>query len=68
MRALATVAMLVSVDDERGPQLYKIDPAGHYFPYKVSKQNTSINIMHLKIIALMSTITERVLADMFPLI
>jgi len=36
MRALATVAMLVSVDDERGPQLYKIDPAGHYFPYKVS--------------------------------
>ena len=35
MRALATVAILVGVDDERGPQLYKIDPAGHFFPFKV---------------------------------
>jgi 20S proteasome subunit alpha 1 len=35
MRALATVAILVSVDDERGPQIYKIDPAGHFFPFKV---------------------------------
>lgn len=36
MRALATVAILVGVDDERGPQLYKVDPAGHFFPFKVS--------------------------------
>ena len=35
MRALATVCMLVGVDDERGPQLYKVDPAGHFFPFKV---------------------------------
>lgn len=35
MRALATVAILVGVDDERGPQLYKVDPAGHFFPFKV---------------------------------
>jgi len=35
-RALACVAILAGVDDERGPQLFKIDPAGHYFPYKAT--------------------------------
>jgi 20S proteasome alpha/beta subunit len=29
--------MLVGVDDERGPQLYKVDPAGHFFPFKVHR-------------------------------
>jgi len=29
--------MLVGVDDERGPQLYKVDPAGHFFPFKVQR-------------------------------
>jgi len=29
--------MLVGVDDERGPQLYKVDPAGHFFPFKVRR-------------------------------
>lgn len=28
--------MLIGIDDEQGPQLYKCDPAGHYFGYKVS--------------------------------
>lgn len=28
-------AMLIGIDDEQGPQLYKCDPAGHYFGYKV---------------------------------
>jgi 20S proteasome alpha/beta subunit len=36
MRALATVAILAAVDDERGPQIFKIDPAGSYAPFKVS--------------------------------
>lgn len=27
--------MLIGIDDEQGPQLYKCDPAGHYFGYKV---------------------------------
>jgi 20S proteasome subunit alpha 1 len=34
MRALAVVAILASVDDERGPQLYRVDPAGYYAGYK----------------------------------
>mmetsp|Transcript_15417 Transcript_15417/g.19086 ORF Transcript_15417/g.19086 Transcript_15417/m.19086 type:complete len:245 (+) Transcript_15417:133-867(+) len=33
-RTMGTDIMLVSVDDEMGPQLFKIDPSGHYFGYK----------------------------------
>ncbi len=28
-------AMLIGIDDELGPQLYKCDPAGHFVGYKV---------------------------------
>jgi len=34
MRALACFSTLVGVDDEKGPQLYQVDPAGMYFPFK----------------------------------
>lgn len=27
--------MVLGVDEETGPQLYKCDPAGHYFGHKV---------------------------------
>lgn len=33
MRAYACELMLFSVENEVGPQLYKLDPAGHYFGY-----------------------------------
>ena len=36
MRPLCVVTILFSIDEERGPQLFKIDPAGHYTGYKVS--------------------------------
>ncbi|OQS02897.1 proteasome subunit alpha type-6 [Thraustotheca clavata] len=36
MRALGVVTILISVDDEKGPQLYKTDPAGHYWGYKAT--------------------------------
>ena len=26
--------LLIGVDDEKGAQVFKIDPAGHYLPYK----------------------------------
>ena len=35
MRPLAVVPMLLGVDEELGPQLYKVDPAGYYVGYKV---------------------------------
>lgn len=30
------VAMVLGIDDEYGPRLYKCDPAGHFFGHKVS--------------------------------
>ena len=33
-RAYAGMMILCSVDDEAGPQLYKVDPAGHFFGFK----------------------------------
>ena len=32
-RSMAVVLILVSVDDERGPQVHRVDPAGHFFGY-----------------------------------
>ena len=29
------VAMILGIDDENGPRLYKCDPAGHFFGHKV---------------------------------
>ena len=29
------VAMVLSVDEEKGPQLFKCDPAGHFYGHKV---------------------------------
>lgn len=34
-RTAAVVLMLGAVDDEKGPQLYRVDPAGHYLGYRV---------------------------------
>ena len=28
--------IILGIDEERGPQLYKVDPAGYYVGYKVS--------------------------------
>ena len=36
MRPLCTVTILFTFDDEKGPQLYKIDPAGHFMGYKAA--------------------------------
>ena len=32
---LFKVAMVLGIDDEYGPRLYKCDPAGHFFGHKV---------------------------------
>jgi 20S proteasome subunit alpha 1 len=36
MRPLCVVSLLFTMDDERGPQLFKIDPAGYYVGYKAT--------------------------------
>lgn len=30
------MAMVLGIDDEYGPRLYKCDPAGHFFGHKVN--------------------------------
>ena len=35
-RAYAVETMFCSIDKQLGPQLYKIDPAGHYLGFKVT--------------------------------
>ncbi|EQC37449.1 proteasome subunit alpha type-6 [Saprolegnia diclina VS20] len=53
MRALGVVTMLISVDEEKGPQLYKIDPAGHFWGYKATaagvKDQEATNYLEKKI-------------------
>jgi 20S proteasome subunit alpha 1 len=36
MRPLCAVTLLFTYDDEKGPQLFKIDPAGHFMGYKAT--------------------------------
>jgi 20S proteasome subunit alpha 1 len=33
MRPLACTAIIAAVDDEKGPQIFKVDPAGHFLPF-----------------------------------
>uniref|UniRef100_A0A7S0WF39 Proteasome subunit alpha type n=1 Tax=Chlamydomonas leiostraca TaxID=1034604 RepID=A0A7S0WF39_9CHLO len=36
MRPLGVVPILIGIDEERGPQLFKVDPAGYYVGYKAT--------------------------------
>ena len=36
MRPLCVITMLFGIDDEKGPQLFKVDPAGYYVGYKAT--------------------------------
>ena len=35
-RAMACVMLFIGVDDEKGAQVLKVDPAGHFLPYKAT--------------------------------
>jgi 20S proteasome subunit alpha 1 len=35
MRPYGVTMILCGMDEEKGPQLFKCDPAGHYLGYKV---------------------------------
>ena len=47
MRPLCVVTLLFTIDDENGPQLYKIDPAGYYVGYRATatgeKEQSAVN-------------------------
>lgn len=35
MRPLGVIPIIFGIDEEKGPQLFKVDPAGYYVGYKV---------------------------------
>ena len=51
-RSFACIMMLAAVDDEKGPQLFKVDPAGHVLGYKATasgaKEQEAINSLEKK--------------------
>jgi 20S proteasome subunit alpha 1 len=53
MRPLGVAMTLISVDEEKGPQLFKCDPAGYYVGYKATasgpKQQEALNHMEKKL-------------------
>jgi 20S proteasome subunit alpha 1 len=53
MRPLATVCLLIGVDDEKGPQVYKVDCAGHYLPFFATasgmKEQEAINFLEKRV-------------------
>lgn len=66
-RALACVMLLIGVDDEKGCQVFKVDPAGHYLPYKAVStgkyEPEAMNFLEKKIEE-MSTMDEECTIEM----
>ncbi|CAD5318199.1 unnamed protein product [Arabidopsis thaliana] len=52
MRPLGVVAMVLGIDEERGPLLYKCDPAGHFYGHKATsagmKEQEAVNFLEKK--------------------
>lgn len=56
MRPLATVCILIGVDDEKGPQVLKVDCAGHFLPFfgtaSGNKEQEAVNFLEKKVEAM----------------
>lgn len=52
-RPLAAVFLLIGVDDEKGPQVFKVDCAGHFLPFFATasgvKEQEAINFLEKKV-------------------
>jgi len=52
-RAMACIMILIGFDDEKGPQVFKVDPAGHLLPYKAvaagKSEQEAMNFMEKKV-------------------
>merc|ERR1712087_690294 len=61
MRPYGVSCMFCSIDDEKGPSLYQVDPAGNYFGYRAcaagTKDHEAINALE-KIVKKKMTLTD----------
>eukprot|EP00887_Chlorella_sp_A99_P005899 scaffold1.g5899.t1 len=52
LRPMAVIPILIGIDEERGPQLFKVDPAGYFVGYKATaagvKDQEAINFLEKK--------------------
>ncbi|EFN51840.1 hypothetical protein CHLNCDRAFT_27583 [Chlorella variabilis] len=52
MRPLGVIPILIAIDEERGPQLFKVDPAGYFVGYKATaagvKETEAVNMLEKK--------------------
>lgn len=53
MRPLACIMILIGVDSEKGPQIFKVDCAGHYLPFfgtsTGNKEQEAVNFLEKKV-------------------
>jgi 20S proteasome subunit alpha 1 len=53
MRPLGVISLLIALDEERGPTLMKVDPAGYYVGYKAAavgaKETEAVNFLEKKV-------------------
>jgi 20S proteasome subunit alpha 1 len=53
MRPLAVTSLFIGVDDVKGPVIYKVDCAGHYFPYFAAaagpKEQEAMNFLEKRV-------------------
>lgn len=53
MRPLACIGLFIGVDDEKGPQVFKVDCGGHYLPYFAAasgpKEQEAMNFLEKRV-------------------
>jgi len=53
MRPLAVIGLMIGVDDEKGPVVYKVDCAGHYLPFLATaagpKEQEAMNFLEKRV-------------------
>jgi len=56
MRPLGVISMFIAIDEEKGPTLMKVDPAGYYVGYKAAavgaKETEAVNFLEKKVKAM----------------
>lgn len=67
MRALGVATIFIGIDEEKGPQLFRSDPAGHYLGFKAcaagAKEQEANNFLEKKVKALEARHKEKKSGD-----